>query len=90
MFAGQRRSAVRARADDDRCSITLQLAVWRRLHLGRPRPLPPSVVSRRVKGEQPTIDLMIGYRKGNSSPILKTFLSRIDGLIGRTPHSGAK
>jgi hypothetical protein len=33
---------------------------------------------------------MIGYRKGNASPILKTFLSRIDGLIGRTPHSGAK
>ena len=44
--------------------------------------LPPSIVSRRLKGEQPTVDLMIGYRKGNASPILKTFLSRIDGLIG--------
>jgi LysR family transcriptional regulator, hca operon transcriptional activator len=52
--------------------------------------LPPSIVSRRLKGEQPTVDLMIGYRKGNSSPILKTFLSRIDGLIGRTPRSRAK
>jgi LysR family transcriptional regulator, hca operon transcriptional activator len=51
--------------------------------------LPPSIVSRRLKGEQPTVDLMIGYRKGNSSPILKTFLSRIDGLIDRTPHSRA-
>jgi LysR family transcriptional regulator, hca operon transcriptional activator len=52
--------------------------------------LPPSIVSRRIKGEQPTVDLMIGYRKENSSPILKTFLSRIDGLKGQAPHSGAK
>jgi LysR family hca operon transcriptional activator len=52
--------------------------------------LPPSIVSRRLKGEQPTVDLMIGYRKNNASPILKTFLSRIDGLIGRTPRSRAK
>ena len=52
--------------------------------------LPPSIVSRRLKGEQPTVDLMIGYRKDNASPILKTFLSRIDGLIGRAPRSGAK
>ena len=51
--------------------------------------LPPSIVSRRLKGEQPTVDLMIGYRKGNSSPILKTFLSRIDGLIGVAVGSGA-
>jgi LysR family transcriptional regulator, hca operon transcriptional activator len=50
--------------------------------------LPP--VSRRLKGEQPAVDLMIGYRKNNASPILKTFLSRIDGLIGRTPRSRAK
>jgi LysR family transcriptional regulator, hca operon transcriptional activator len=52
--------------------------------------LPPSIVSRRLKGEQPTIDLMIGYRKENPSPILKTFLSRIEGLKGQAPHSGAK
>jgi LysR family hca operon transcriptional activator len=52
--------------------------------------LPPSIVSRRLKGEQPTVDLMIGYRKENPSPILKTFLSRIDGLKGPAPHSGAK
>jgi len=52
--------------------------------------LPPSIVSRRLKGEQPTVDLMIGYREDNASPILKTFLSRIDGLIGRAPQSGAK
>jgi LysR family hca operon transcriptional activator len=52
--------------------------------------LPPSIVSRRLKGEQPTVDLMIGYRKDNASPILRTFLSRIDGLIGQAPHIGAK
>ena len=52
--------------------------------------LPPSIVSRRLEGEQPTVDLMIGYRKENPSPILKTFLSRIDGLKGQAPHSGAK
>jgi LysR family transcriptional regulator, hca operon transcriptional activator len=52
--------------------------------------LPPSIVSRRLKREQPTVDLMIGYRKENPSPILKTFLSRIDGLKGQAPHSGAK
>ena len=52
--------------------------------------LPPSIVSRRLKGEQPTVDLMIGYRKDNSSPTLKTFLSRIDGLIGQAPQSGGK
>jgi len=51
--------------------------------------LPPSIVSRRLKGEQPTVNLMIGYRKDNASPILRTFLSRIDGLIGRAPHTGA-
>jgi hypothetical protein len=33
---------------------------------------------------------MIGYRKANSSPILKMFLSRIDGLIDRTARSRAK
>jgi LysR family hca operon transcriptional activator len=52
--------------------------------------LPPSIVSRRLKGKQPTVDLMIGYRKDNASPILKTFLSRIDGLLDRAPHFGAK
>jgi LysR family hca operon transcriptional activator len=52
--------------------------------------LPPSIVSRRLKGEQPTVDLMMGCRKNDASPTLKTFLSRIDGLIGRAPLSGAE
>src|SRR6266436_8804760 len=42
--------------------------------------LPWSVVSRPLKGEPPTIDLVIGYHKANTSPILKTFLSKIDDL----------
>jgi LysR family transcriptional regulator, hca operon transcriptional activator len=42
-----------------------------------------SVISRPLKGEAPTIDLVVGYHKANTSPILRTFLSRIDDLIGR-------
>jgi LysR family transcriptional regulator, hca operon transcriptional activator len=39
-----------------------------------------SVISRPLKGKAPTIDLVIGYHKANTSPILRTFLSRIDDL----------
>jgi LysR family hca operon transcriptional activator len=42
-----------------------------------------SVVSRPLKGETPTIDLVIGYHRANTSPILKTFLSKIDDLTVR-------
>ncbi|MGA2550280.1 MAG: LysR family transcriptional regulator [Burkholderiaceae bacterium] len=45
--------------------------------------LPWSVVSRRISGEVPTIDLVVGYRRANNSPILALFLSRIDELIAR-------
>jgi LysR family hca operon transcriptional activator len=45
--------------------------------------LPWSVISRPLKGEAPTIDLVIGYNKANTSPILKLFLSRSDALIAR-------
>ena len=43
--------------------------------------LPWSVVSRSLKGEAPTIDLVIGYNKANRSPILGKFLSSIDEMI---------
>ncbi len=46
--------------------------------------LPWSVVSRPLKGEVPTIDVVVGYHKANTSPILKLFLSRIDDLTART------
>ena len=45
--------------------------------------LPWSVVSRPVTGEAPAIDLMLGYRKADSSPLLKLFLSRFDQLVQR-------
>jgi LysR family hca operon transcriptional activator len=51
--------------------------------------LPRSVVSRRLKGETPTVDLVVGYHKANTSPILKTFLSKIDDLTAR-PSSKAR
>ena len=43
--------------------------------------LPWSVVSRPLEGETPTIDLVIGYSKSNTSPVLKLFLSRADELM---------
>ncbi len=45
--------------------------------------MPWSVVSRPLAGDVPTIDLAIGYRKANTSPVLKLFLSRVDDLITR-------
>jgi LysR family hca operon transcriptional activator len=43
--------------------------------------LPWSVVSRPLEGEAPTIDLVVGYNKANTSQTLKLFLSRKDELI---------
>jgi LysR family transcriptional regulator, hca operon transcriptional activator len=43
--------------------------------------LPWSVVSRPLKGEVPTIDLVFGYSRTNSSPILKLFVSRLGELV---------
>jgi LysR family hca operon transcriptional activator len=45
--------------------------------------LPWSVISRPIKGYVPTIDLVIGYDRANTSPTLKLFLSRADELIAR-------
>jgi LysR family hca operon transcriptional activator len=42
--------------------------------------LPWSVTSRPIRGDAPTIDLVVGYNKANRSPILKLFLSKIDDL----------
>jgi len=43
--------------------------------------LPPSVVSRPLQGEVPTIDLVLGYSKANTSPLLKRFLTKVDELV---------
>ncbi len=45
--------------------------------------LPSSVTSRPLKGYTPTVDLVLGYRKSNQSPILKLLLSRLDELVAR-------
>jgi len=45
--------------------------------------LPWSVTSRPIRGDAPTIDLVVGYNKANRSPILKLFLSRVDDLSAR-------
>ena len=42
--------------------------------------LPPSIVSRSLVGEQPMIDLVLGFHKANKSPILEKFLSRLVDL----------
>jgi len=45
--------------------------------------LPPSLTSRPLHGKAPTIDLVLGYRRANASPLLKLFLSRANDLIAR-------
>jgi LysR family hca operon transcriptional activator len=45
--------------------------------------LPRSVISRPLKGKAPTIDLVIGHHKANTSPTLKRFLARANELIAR-------
>jgi LysR family hca operon transcriptional activator len=43
--------------------------------------LSPGVVLRPLKGQPPTIDLVMGYSRSNSSPLLKRFLARTDELV---------
>lgn len=45
--------------------------------------LPSSVASRPIQGDAPTVDLVVGYNKASTSPILKLFLARVDKLIAR-------
>jgi LysR family hca operon transcriptional activator len=48
--------------------------------------LPSSVTSRPLKGDTPTIDLVLGYKKSNPSAILKLLLSRLDELVARASN----
>ena len=43
--------------------------------------LTSSVVLRPLKGEPPTIDLVMGYNRSNTSPLLKRFLARAGELV---------
>ncbi len=45
--------------------------------------LPVALTSRPMQGDAPTVDLVVGYNKANSSPILKLFLMRVGKLIAR-------
>ncbi len=45
--------------------------------------LPGGLTSRMLAGEQPTVDLMLGYHRANRSAMLEKFLSRIDDLSAR-------
>jgi LysR family hca operon transcriptional activator len=49
-----------------------------------------SVISRPLAGEAPSIDLVLGYHKANNSPLLKTFLSRVDDMISHVAKSAGK
>src|SRR3984957_12045293 len=45
--------------------------------------LSPGIVVRPLRGEVPTIDLVLGYSRSNTSPLLKRFLARTDELVAR-------
>jgi LysR family hca operon transcriptional activator len=45
--------------------------------------LPSSVTSRPLKGAAPTVELVLGYKKSNQSPVLQLLLSRLEELIAR-------
>ena len=47
--------------------------------------LPPGLISRPLDGAPPTIDLSLGYNAANTSPLLKTIISRIGQLKFGSP-----
>jgi LysR family hca operon transcriptional activator len=49
-----------------------------------------SVTSRPLEGEAPSIDLVLGYHKANNSPLLRTFLSRVDEMIRHVSKRSGK
>jgi LysR family hca operon transcriptional activator len=51
--------------------------------------LPASLTSRPLKGDVPTVELLLGYKKSNASPILKLLLSRLDQLVARVSRHTA-
>ena len=49
-----------------------------------------SVTSRPLEGEAPSIDLVLGYHKANTSPLLRTLLSRVDEMISHVSKSSGE
>ena len=43
--------------------------------------LPHSIVGRKLKGKPPLVDLAMGYREDNPSPVLATLLRGVDQLV---------
>jgi LysR family transcriptional regulator, hca operon transcriptional activator len=52
--------------------------------------LTSSVTIRPLKGHAPTVDLVLGYKKSNQSPILGLLLSRLDELVTRVSRTPPK
>jgi LysR family hca operon transcriptional activator len=52
--------------------------------------LSPSVVTRPLQGDVPTIDLVVGYNKSNTSALLKRFLLRVDEMVARASQRGRR
>jgi len=52
--------------------------------------IPSLVTSRPLKGEVPTVELVLGYKKSNESPVLKLLLSRLDELVARVSKKARK
>jgi LysR family hca operon transcriptional activator len=52
--------------------------------------LPASVVIRPLRGDVPTIELVLGYSRSNTSALLKRFLGRVDQLIARVAKPDAE
>ena len=55
----------------------------------RAEPFSSSVTSRPLKGDTPSVDLVLGYKKSkksNQSPILNLLLSRLDELVARVSN----
>jgi LysR family hca operon transcriptional activator len=50
--------------------------------------LPKTVVGRPLQGAAPSIDLVIGYRDANTSPVLKYLVSKVDELKSRVTKGG--
>jgi LysR family transcriptional regulator, hca operon transcriptional activator len=52
--------------------------------------LSPSVVTRPLHGDVPTIDLVVGYNKSNTSALLKRFLTRVDEMVARASQKSRR
>jgi LysR family transcriptional regulator, hca operon transcriptional activator len=49
------------------------------------RYLPASIATRPLKGDVPTLDLVLAHHKSNKSPIVKVLLSNVSKLAGASP-----